>query len=181
MQLSFSRKTSTILVLACIALSCEALSTFGPTNSTEIGCEKIQLHRWFYGEDKTCFINGLTTIASLDTMIAMKEDRTITGLWPQNNKRVKFLPLEIYKSFPNLNVIDASDCGIYAITKKNFEKLTKLTGLFLDRNQITTVRSNTFEDLTSLKRLSFSESNNPIKTIQIHNEMISQRKIRSSI
>lgn len=134
---------------------------------------------WFFGKDKTCFVNERTSIESDDTRLAIQDDETITGFWPQENKKIKFLPIEIYKSFPNLNALDAVGCSISVISKKNFEKLDKLTGLFLDRNHIATVYSDTFEDLTSLKRLSFSKSHDPINLMQFGNGKVFQRRIHS--
>jgi hypothetical protein len=82
-----------------------------------------------------------------------KEDLIVFDMgW---NKNIHYLPVEIYKSAPNLFSIGAPHCSIKTISKKNFEKLAKLEFLWLFNNEIEVIPAGAFEDLVSLKKISF--------------------------
>lgn len=70
----------------------------------------------------------------------------------QGNKRIKFLPKEISKTYAGLVQILAADCSIEAISKKNFGYLP-LKHINLSGNLITKIHDDTFEGLGSLEIL----------------------------
>lgn len=76
-----------------------------------------------------------------------------------HQRNVEFLPVSVYETFPNLKFYFVFNAPIQKITKKNFEKMFKLVELKLSNNQIEMIRSDTFEDLTSLRELAISMYN----------------------
>lgn len=74
------------------------------------------------------------------------------------NKKILFLPIRVAENFPNLLIYHATFCSIKTVQKVNFKDLSRLRWLFLDGNQLETIASDTFEDLTSLFRLEMSEN-----------------------
>lgn len=93
-----------------------------------------------------------TEIITNDTKISSR-DETIEALFFFQNKKVKFLPIEVDRKFPNLVIYGASECSLSSISNFNFENLSKLKLLSLFGNQIQIIRSDTFIDLKSLEKL----------------------------
>lgn len=98
-------------------------------------------------------MNRTTVITESDYTISMPRDDAVEGFDCERNKKISYLPVKIHEKFPNLVVLYADYCNIKAISKANFEKLGKLKRLSLSFNQIVTVNSNTFDDLTALELL----------------------------
>jgi Leucine-rich repeat (LRR) protein len=111
---------------------------------------------WPVGGVKTCEMRNSTSIPG-DGYKVYPRDESITGLDFDDNNKISFLPIKVHETFPNLLLYTASKCSLTKITKKNFEGLSKLKGLWLGTNQITTINDDTFEDLVSLKRLYLSK------------------------
>jgi Leucine-rich repeat (LRR) protein len=78
-------------------------------------------------------------------------------LYFYNNKKVLYLPIEPYRTAPNLFVINAAQCAVKAISKRNFEKLANLQYGWLHDNDISVIPAGTFEDLVSLKEITLGE------------------------
>lgn len=76
-----------------------------------------------------------------------------TALVFTRNYGIYYLPIEVAISFPELIVYEAEATSITSIAKINFKDLNKVKSLNLRRNEITTIKSNTFEDMASLDRL----------------------------
>lgn len=74
-----------------------------------------------------------------------------------SNRKISFLLLNLYKSFPNLSVLAANFCNIGNISKENFKNLEKLEDLHLHGNRIEIIYQNTFIDLESLRLLDLGE------------------------
>lgn len=70
---------------------------------------------------------------------------------------IEFLPVSVHATFSSLKVYSVSHVPVQMITKKNFEKLFKLEKLLLHDNQIEMIRSNTFDDLISLRVVQISK------------------------
>lgn len=75
-------------------------------------------------------------------------------------QNIQFLPILLHESFPLLKEYYVTNTAVPKISKKNFEKLFKLEMLSLDENQIEVIRSDTFEDLISLKEIKISKKQN---------------------
>lgn len=69
------------------------------------------------------------------------------------NKNVKFLPLNVFRKFPNLKIYYAFKSGVMEIHQNNFFGAGKLQGLWLDHNEIATIESGSFDELQALKWL----------------------------
>lgn len=104
-------------------------------------------------------MNEVTTIDSNGFTIVSAKDETINGLAFKGNKKISFLPVDIYENFPNLEILNACDCSIKSIFKENFRYLNKLEDLDLNKNQIETIRADVFENSLSIKRFWFRKNN----------------------
>lgn len=137
-----------IYLLAVLALS--------QVKGKQILCENKTRDIWLHvGERKTCSMLTSTEIDSTDTTI--EEDETIEALDFEDNKNINFLPIDVAISFPKLKIYSAYSCSIEKIAKINFKDLKALQSLRLNENLITTIASDTFEDLTSLEVLALGE------------------------
>jgi Leucine-rich repeat (LRR) protein len=123
----------------------------------EISCESVlELDLWVTGKTvKSCQIEEATVINTQDVTIA-SSDKSITGLYMSENKKIVLLPVRVDEVFPNLLAYSAERCSIKEISKENFAGLTNLKQLVLNHNQIERIISDTFEDLASLQLLFLS-------------------------
>lgn len=80
-------------------------------------------------------------------------DETIEELDFSLNKKIRFLPIKVARTFSNLLAYFADSCSLTEISKDNFENLVNLTTLSLRENQTERIASDTFEDLKSLRGL----------------------------
>lgn len=85
-------------------------------------------------------------------------DVCIEGLFIRS-KEIRILPDEVFKSFPNLIVYEASDCSIEEIWALNFNGLSKLRQLTLGRNKLQFIPRNAFQELRQLESLNLGENN----------------------
>lgn len=97
-----------------------------------------------------------TTMIS-DTKTTINSTQNAAGFRIVENKKVLFLPIEISKTFPALEIIEIRGCAITLIGPENFDGLTKLKSLFLRDNQITHIPSGTFTTLESLYEVDMSK------------------------
>lgn len=103
------------------------------------------------GDRDCCLMNRMTSIHSENLRISAKRRDFIKGLNLFRNQRIQFLPVYINLKFPKIIRLEATGCSINKISKDNFQGLFQLYELNLDENFIEKIRSDTFEDLTSLK------------------------------
>lgn len=80
-------------------------------------------------------------------------DETITEIYADGNLNLKYLPLNIYEIYPNMIGISFWYCSVVAVSKANFQKLSKIRRLALNQNRISVIENDTFEDLESLEWL----------------------------
>lgn len=123
--------------------------------SREVSCDYITdcFLIAFFGQQMTCYMKDVTIDSQGFTIASPPKDETVTAMGFFSNKNALFLPDNIHEAFPYLMTLSASSCSIKTVSKENLKNLNKLRGLYLDNNQIKTIRSNVFEDLTSLQRL----------------------------
>lgn len=142
---------SLIFVAASILITCTSCEE----EIVQVPCEKINIFNWNHPleEIKTCQMNITTIITSTDVICSEPENLLVRGLNLSNNKNIKYLPIEIDMSFPNLIGYSAANCKIEAITKYNFKNLYEVKMLWLLQNKIERIMSDTFEDLASLEIL----------------------------
>lgn len=92
---------------------------------------------------------------------------TVEVLIITHQQNVEFLPVSIHEKFPNLKLYHVVKTPVPKISKKNFEKMFKLQELKLDRNQIEIIKSDTFEDLISLQKITYVRTG-MVSDIQIY-------------
>lgn len=130
-------------------------------NSSKISCEYIKGRHWgrSIGDVKSCKMQNTIAIDSNRVTISIK-DESVIGLDFWGNKKIKFLPVQVNESFPNLLAYSAGHCSLSTIEKENFKGMNKLKGLWLYMNQISTINSDTFEDLVGLEMLYLRKEKN---------------------
>lgn len=123
-------------------------------NASQISCESVKNGSWWdpVNTVHTCFMDAKTSIDSEGTSIWPK-DASVKGLQFHENKKIKFLPVKVSESFPDLLALSAIKCSLETIKKANFEGMVKLKVLRLEHNQISTIYSDTFKDLIALDKL----------------------------
>jgi Leucine-rich repeat (LRR) protein len=127
---------------------------FENISTKEISCESFESYEWIssIGTFKTCRMQNTTVIDEKDVKISPR-DESINGLLFKLNIKIKFLPIEVDQTFPNLFVYNCEDCWLKEISKENFAGLTKLKSLDLGYNFIENVNGNYFKELVSLEQL----------------------------
>ncbi|CAG9809792.1 unnamed protein product [Chironomus riparius] len=97
--------------------------------------------------------------------IEIYEDKSlgVKGILFNYIKNIKYLPVKVYKKFPNMVGYSAYNCSIQEIRYENFENLKELQCLDIQYNEISSIPSDTFKDLTKLKYLFLGT--NLLKTI----------------
>jgi Leucine-rich repeat (LRR) protein len=98
-------------------------------------------------------MNTTTSISTPSTMISSQEDRKTKLLTFNGNRKIQFLPIKIYQTFPDLKEIDANECSVREISVENFRHLKQLMKLTLRGNDLEKIPRNSFEDLFSLEVL----------------------------
>lgn len=130
------------------------------TSDQVVSCEFIvDINFSYVGRQKTCIMEKRTRINSADFTIASSLNENVGGLRFNLNKKVSFLPIDVYKKFPNLVGYSAQFCSIKLIRRENFINLAKLKSLWLNRNLISEIPTNTFDDLESLQYLGLCKLN----------------------
>lgn len=122
-------------------------------DSKEVFCERYRDFDLY----ETCYMDTNTIIDSDNFVVGDLKDEDVGAVISNRNKKIEYLPLQIYKQFPNLYLYLASECAIKQISKENFEKLNRLTVLNLAHNQIQKIRADTFVGVPSLSNVLLSE------------------------
>lgn len=122
----------------------------------EIKCKYTELDSWpIVGDRVTCRIKMTVVIHSND--VTFLADPTVEALDFGNNMEIKFFPVDVARSFPNLSAYGTGDCAIKEVGKIHFQNLNKLRFLGLDNHEIETVPSDTFEGLIALMYISMGK------------------------
>lgn len=101
-----------------------------------------------------CYVKDATIIdVSSDSFVDDESYRDLGVMVIEKQKHIEFLPVMLHETFPHLLGYVVKSTPIRTIAKKNFEKLYGLEVLWMEGGQVETIRSNTFEDLTSLRIL----------------------------
>lgn len=143
-----SRKFAVILLTLVITISpAQALSG-------KVSCEKVESVNWNnVNAQRTCYMDRVTTIDTPNFGIQDSLDETIGGLRFYMNTKISFLPIKVFKSFPNVVVYNAEGCSVKTTSRENFEKLGKLKVLLLNDNEIEKLEAYVFDELVSLEWL----------------------------
>lgn len=128
------------------------------TGDNEVGCTAIEPCR----ELTTC-CRMTSPINSSDFTISDQKNEEVKGIYFVRNTAIEFLPVFVYQKFPNLQGYAAYNCSIREISKKNFERLTRLVNIFLLGNKLEKIPSDTFDDLINLEVINLG--NNELEII----------------
>lgn len=121
--------------------------------AVEINCEKYDR---FSHVEKFCFLNEATVINVVNVTIGGLEIDDVRGINFDGNEKIHFLPVEVYKKFPNLEVYLAVSAQIQKISALNFEKLSRLKVLSLFGNRIESIPNHCFQGLNKLYKINLS-------------------------
>lgn len=136
---------------ACFVLMVKLLEEI---NAQTVECELFKSADWSnVGHVKTCFMNKTTSISSRDVEIASERDFDVKQLNFRTNKKIFFLPVFPSEKFPNLMIYNAAECLIHEISRQNFRGLYSLEHLWLEKNQIRKIESDTFINLVAVKQI----------------------------
>lgn len=94
----------------------------------------------------------MTFIDDPNTII-LNRDLSMKNFDCSDNKKIKFLPIKMAETFPNLLFYNGRNCSIKELKKKHFENLSRLEVVSFGSNRIETIYSDTFENLTSLQAI----------------------------
>lgn len=124
-------------------------------SDAQISCEREENRFWgdSVGTANTCFLHQTTSINSDEFSFVPSKDESIGGLYFAFNKNIRFLPIRTVETFSNLLACDARYCSLTSVTLANFKGLNKLISLYLSGNQIATINSETFQDMSALEEL----------------------------
>lgn len=125
--------------------------------TSQVTCEGFEERTLQENSQISCLMDYSTTINSHGFTISSTSDDSVGGLVFEGNKKITFLPIDVYKIFPNIIIFDAFECSIKSITRANFINLQKLKKLHLGRNQIVKITSDPFFGLESLEYVSLSK------------------------
>lgn len=150
-------------LVAAILLICV---TFAAAENIKCSSKSEYVHTHFdvvYGRmSKCCHVTDTEILHDDSTFLAV-EDISVDGLQIRNTDGFDllpvshFLPVRIYRSYPNIIGIYAGGQKLKEISKKNFQRLLKLEYLFLNNNNIQKIKSDTFEGLIKLKTVNLGE------------------------
>lgn len=101
--------------------------------------------------EKNCLVNENVAISSDDVTFLLASDYSADGINFNANKKVKFLPVRIFQTFPNLQGYFAGGLNISEVSQKNLQRLAKLEVLYLNNNRIEKINSDSFEGLLKLR------------------------------
>ena len=144
-----------------IALTCGFKEPVGRIPATETTANPLKRQTPVICEQtdpKTCAFRRSTIVKRNAEIIGKDNEQVIDQLNFSFNLDIYFLPIYIYKKFPNLDTLWAVSNSLKLVRKKNFENLSKLRFLDLKNNLISSVRSNTFEGLKNLQYIALSKT-----------------------
>lgn len=128
-------------------------------NGNQIACESIT--EFPLKSDKSevlrCNMDNYTTIIDITYIISDLFNDEVGLMDLRDNRNIEFLPISVHQIFPNIIAYYASGCAIKEISKRNFENLIYLEYVYLVKNQIYAILSDTFEGLGNLKEIDLSE------------------------
>lgn len=128
------------------------------TSDNEVRCTAIESCNEL---DRCCRMTS--PINASDFSIADRKDEAVKGIYFMENSEIEFLPIFVYQKFPNLQGYAAYNCSIREISKKNFERLTRLVNIFLRGNKLEKIPSDTFDGLINLEIINLGTDRKSLK------------------
>lgn len=125
----------------------------GVIEAAEINCEKVD---HFNEYTNCCYLNETTKISENNFVIAGLKNPDVDAIFFSSNENVEFLPVNIFRKFPNLEAYVAKNTSVKKISALNFADLMHLKLLDLRRNKIEFIPDYCFEGLISLNSIYLS-------------------------
>lgn len=123
----------------------------------DFSCETLSPYTFVYfnvtiqENEKNCLVHENTDINIDDVSFLLTSDYSVDGINFNANKKVKFLPVKIFQSFPNLRGYFAGNLNVSEVSHKNLQRLAKLEVLYINNNRIEKIKSDAFEGLLKLR------------------------------
>lgn len=133
-----------VVILATIAVKLQAV---------EINCEKID---HFFKLGKCCYLDEASEISRVNVTFSGLENSDVVAMLFTGNEKIKFLPVNVHRKFPNLEVYMATGTAVKEISAWHFARLSKLRMLDLAVNQIESIPDDCFRGLTNLYKINLS-------------------------
>lgn len=124
--------------------------------STEISCNKVHATGIIAGLGCSCFFDSTAVISESNVTLADLGNFTADAIMFADNKKIEFLPVNVYKQCPLVQFYVARNLSLKEISAANFERLSSLHYLNLSTNLIKFIPNFCFEGLTKLKRIILS-------------------------
>lgn len=121
--------------------------------TAKFNCRRIDR---FKSVEKCCYLDSNKVIDVNNVTFGGNEIADVQGIYFEHNKKIRFLPVKVYKKFPNLVFYMASNTVIEEILAANFEKLSSLKILDLYDNKIEFIPDDCFQGLTKLYEMNLS-------------------------
>lgn len=121
-----------------------AVATF---EAAEIPCEKVDVYDTF---KQCCYLNETAVIDVANVTVAGLENSEVDAILFDDNSKIKLLPVNLYKKFPNLENFQARNASIKEISALNFQRLSNLEYIDLEVNQIEFIPDDCFQGLSKL-------------------------------
>lgn len=126
----------------------------------ETNCENItSMEAWmsttemYFLYQKTCILNGTTVISDENVELGGIKNVKVDAIVFDDNKKIWFLPVRVYKGFPSLKFYSADKASIIKISALNFAGLSKLKFLSLVSNGIGVIPEDCFQGLNQLRHI----------------------------
>ncbi|CRL03106.1 CLUMA_CG016755, isoform A [Clunio marinus] len=130
----------------------------------EISCYYQQLDWAGFPDSYTCTVTSATITEEgieikdfIGEHMEGKSNKDVTAL-RFNNTVVSFFPRGIFKTFPNLKVLEIHNCGLKKVSRSDLEGLETLKTFYLQKNRLKTLPIDLFDDMRDLQRIFLSEN-----------------------
>ena len=131
--------------IALIILITTVLAT---VNVNAFCCDRLREEHAMFDTWYTC-IFGSKGLNSSCKSSDYSEYRSVWYFKAENDVSVTELPVGVGELFPNMQKYYARNCAIKFIKRENFQDLNKVDYLDLQNNELTTIPSGVFDDLTT--------------------------------
>lgn len=140
-----------------LSLICQILATIDATTNGELIIGFYDDDEWpdFNVKLWTYTLYSDVTVSKNDVKIirSTKPKEYVKGLNAENIKTIQYLPIDVYKKFPNLEAYQFRNCSIKELRYENFQNLTEIQYMNLGLNEISVIPAKIFRDLTNLNSL----------------------------
>lgn len=131
----------------------------GKLEALEISCNQVN----GTALGSSCFFASTAVISEKNISLADLGNFSVDAIMFADNKKIEFLPVNVYKQCPITQFFVARNLSLKEISATNFERLTSLHFLDLSTNLIRFIPNFCFEGLIKLKHIILSTNHLIIK------------------